>query len=112
MKNILIFINAILIAAVGYLFYEVKTLKSGGNSTPAISNVKPLNTGQSTIAYVNTDSLLDNYEYYNDLKKQIEKKQSNAENIIQSRANFFSSYRISTGNVRVVFFLQSFPFFN
>ena len=64
MKNISLIINAILILAVGalyYLHFKAPSVEASGKvSTPNANFVPP--SGQ--IVYINIDSLMSNYQYF------------------------------------------------
>ena len=78
MKNVLLIINVVLIGLVGYLYYL-------HFNTPAKSetHVSKGNTGSgliesSKVAYIDLDSLQNNYVYYKKIKADFERKQSAA----------------------------------
>jgi outer membrane protein len=84
MKNISIILNAVLIVAVGVLFYlhfssskpEAKTKKT-----------KKVETAESAvIAYVNIDSLTKNYKFFQDLRELLLQKQQNSEQSLNRKA--------------------------
>lgn len=78
MKNLSIILNAVLLIAVAILFYLV--LSEPQESTPAkaeIANDTVTVTDQKlNIAYINTDSLWENYELVSVLRKELENKQA------------------------------------
>lgn len=87
MKNLSLFINAILVVAVGYLFTQVQSLKKAElvkDSQPA--KALPMPGGTVSLVYVNSDTLLEKYNYYQGIKKQLEKNQKQAETQIQNKA--------------------------
>lgn len=87
MKNLSLFINAILVVAVGYLFTQVQSLKKAElvkDSQPAKALAMP--GGTVSLVYVNSDTLLEKYNYYQGIKKQLEKNQKQAETQIQNKA--------------------------
>ncbi len=76
MKNILLVINIILIFLVGYLYY----LHFSSPKKPAIQNVQnkagaELKDG-AKVAYIDLDSLQNNYTYYKKIKIEFERKQA------------------------------------
>ncbi len=78
MKNALLIVNILLIALVAYLYYlqfgNNKSIKTTGSLTElADSANKKVN-----IAYIDIDSLQNNYSYYEKIKADFEKKQSSA----------------------------------
>jgi outer membrane protein len=78
MKNILLVINIILICLVGYLYY----LHFSDTKKPAIQSVQSrsgsgLKDGPK-VAYIDLDSLQNNYTYYKKIKTEFERKQSAA----------------------------------
>lgn len=93
MKNLSLILNGVLIIAVAILFYQVHSLKSlvvpAAESTsetevkPAIV-ASPTNLGDAKIAYVNTDSLTENYEYIADFNKVLRGKKASLEAQMES----------------------------
>lgn len=84
MKNINLILNVILLIAVVYLFIEINKLKK---SAPADSASPVTVSGApASIVFVNTDSLLNNMDFYKNLKTQLEKKQDNIQSVIENRA--------------------------
>jgi outer membrane protein len=78
MKNILLIINIILILLVGYLYYlhfsnaKKQVIQSVQNKAGA-----PLKDG-AKVAYIDLDSLQNNYTYYKKIKTEFERKQAAA----------------------------------
>jgi len=91
MKNILLTVNIILIALVGYLYYlhfqtgKSKTVQQ--EKTVATNNL----TEKAKIAYIDLDSLQSNYTYYKKIKTDFEHKQSSANNEITTLQKKFQS---------------------
>lgn len=78
MKNILLAINIILLALVGYLYYL-----HFHNTTPKYQShqssvAMDASGSKSKVAYIDLDSLQSNYGYYQKLKSDFEKKQNKA----------------------------------
>jgi outer membrane protein len=72
MNKLLLGLNAVLLVAVAYLYY----LHFGSvvpESTESAS--LPISTGSGSILFLNSDSLLDNYDYYKSKKADLEKRQ-------------------------------------
>lgn len=98
MKNTSLIWNAILTLAVGVLFFL--HFKS---TTPAVSGTS---SGSSkSIVYVNTDSLLANYDYFKDAMKELENKRfrletdlNNKGKSLQNEAAFFQQ-KAQQGNM-------------
>lgn len=77
MKNVLLIINVILIFLVGYLYYL--HFKNKGKVVQAIEKSEAItNDGKSKVAYIDLDSLQNNYGYYQKIKTDFEKKQTAA----------------------------------
>ena len=78
MKNVLLFINIVLICLVGYLYYlhfkSTKPPEIQLSQTNAGSSLKE----SSKVAYIDLDSLQNNYSYYKKIKTEFERKQSAA----------------------------------
>ena len=77
MKNILLAINFILLVLVGYLYYL--HFENHGKVVKAIEKSETfVNDGKSKVAYIDLDSLQNNYGYYQKIKTDFESKQSAA----------------------------------
>jgi len=78
MKNILLVINIILICLVGYLYY----LQFSNAKKPAIRSVQNKSGAElkvgAKVAYIDLDSLQNNYNYYKKIKTEFERKQAAA----------------------------------
>jgi outer membrane protein len=78
MKNILLLINIILICLVGYLYY----LHFSNTKKPVIQSVQNKVRGElkdgAKVAYIDLDSLQNNYTYYKKIKTEFERKQAAA----------------------------------
>ena len=71
MNRILLALNGLLIIAVGYLY----VLHFGKSSSEELSLPATIAKNGSSILFINSDSLLDNYEYYKSKKSDLEKRQ-------------------------------------
>ena len=72
MKNLSLIWNAVLTVAVLVLGYKV--FSSGETASVTTSS-----SGNEKIVYVNTDTLLSNYDYFKDVKKELENKRYRVE---------------------------------
>jgi outer membrane protein len=81
MKNISLFLNIVLLGAVGYLYYaHFSADKKAGKTRPAARLVRDslMNTG-SSIAYLEIDSVNQKVDYIRELRKEIESEQRGIE---------------------------------
>jgi outer membrane protein len=102
MKNLSLIINGILAVAVAILFYQVHSLKNGTtvstDGETEKTEVKPVVVSNTTladskIAYVNTDSINEHYQYIADFTKVIRNKKAALEGQMQSMtAKFQQEY--------------------
>ena len=100
MKNASLVLNIILLAAVAFLYYKVY-------SGPTNAAVAPVNTGEgmanNSIVFINSDSLLEEYNYFNTLKESLEKKQDSIDVFLRTRAqsleNEVSGYQNSAAGM-------------
>ena len=102
MKNLSLIINGVLAIAVAILFYQVHSLKNGtavsSDEVAEKTEVKPVITSNTTladskIAYVNTDSINEHYQYIADFTKVIRNKKAALEGQMQSMtAKFQQEY--------------------
>ncbi|MFN8353729.1 MAG: OmpH family outer membrane protein [Spirosomataceae bacterium] len=75
MKNLSLIWNAVLTIAVIVLGY--KQFSGGSSSSGSVSS--SASAGGKNIVYVNTDTLLSNYDYFKDIKKELENKRYRVE---------------------------------
>jgi outer membrane protein len=104
MKNLSLILNGILAIAVAILFYQVHALKNGHvdivDSPTSETTAKPAvitsatNLVDAKIAYVNTDSINEHYQYIADFTKIIRGKKANLEAQMESMtAKFQTEYQ-------------------
>src|SRR3989442_433318 len=74
MKNILLVSNVILLCLVGYLYYLHFQSPNKNTAQTSQGTIQSANVG-SRVAYLDLDSLQNNYEYYKKLKTEFERKQ-------------------------------------
>ena len=72
MKNLSLILNGILIIAVAFLYYD-EFADSDDDANDA-SEQTEISVENLTIAYVNSDSLLTNYNYYEEVSKRLDEK--------------------------------------
>ncbi len=80
MKNFSLILNIVLLVAVVFLYFKIYITKS---ETPPV--IIQGNTKESPIVYINSDSLLDHYDFYLAMKAAFEKKRDSIDNILQYR---------------------------
>lgn len=83
MKNISLTLNVILLLAVAFLYYL--HFQGKGETTTDQAQL-PLPVGSGTIVYVNSDSLLDEYEFYKAKKTEFESTQERIKNELQAQS--------------------------
>lgn len=71
-------------------FAAIITVSCKDNANNATSTT-PTNAAASRIVYVNTDTLLNNYDYYKDVVKEFENKRFAAENELKRRSESFQN---------------------
>ncbi len=84
MKNISLTLNVILLAAVGYLYYKVFS-----NTEKTVMTHQSL--PESSIVFVNSDSLLDHYDFFNEMKVRMEHKHDSVEALLKAYAGRLES---------------------
>ncbi|HBF19377.1 MAG: hypothetical protein CMI36_14040 [Owenweeksia sp.] len=87
-------LSVVLLIAVGFLFwkvYDTPDMKSGkSNSSEEIA--ERLNSDEfapARIAYINTDSLVKDYEYHKELRAELEEKAKRLESDLSSKSKVF-----------------------
>lgn len=83
MKNLSLSLNIVLLAAVAFLYYKVYSDKPESVAIPVLNG-----SGMSSnaIVFINSDSLLEEYNYFNSLKASLEKKQDSIDVLLRGRA--------------------------
>jgi outer membrane protein len=83
LKNVSLVLNAILLIAVAFLYYKVYSEDKPVTVSPVVSGAgMPANA----IVFINSDTLLEKYDYFNTVKKGLEKKQDSLDKVVRSRA--------------------------
>jgi len=98
MKNLSLILNAVLIVAVGVLFYlhfsSEKTSVSGKGPDKNVNMVMP----DMPIVYINIDSLLNNYAYFEEMQNEFADQQSEAEAELNLRSRQYESSALDYQN--------------
>jgi outer membrane protein len=82
MKNLSLILNAVLLVAVAVLFY----LHFSSASPKKVSGSETATTGDLTVAFINADSLIDQYAFIDDRKVILEAKVKKLESDFRNRA--------------------------
>lgn len=100
MKNLSLILNAILIVAVGVLYY----LHFSGPKTSS-GSVESVSLGNTQIAYINADSVLKNYDYFKVSREKLEAKGQKLDQDLRNRAqalqNDYASYQRNLGSMTI-----------
>jgi outer membrane protein len=91
MKNILLVINIILLGLVGYLYFLHFQNKKANVTQENRSAAPGSLTEKSRVAYIDLDSLQNNYTYYKKIKADFERKQAAANDEITSMQKKYQS---------------------
>lgn len=97
-KNLSLILNAVLLVAVAVLYYLHFTSNSTKVSPTPTAKADTLTGSNATmqhIAYVNSDSLLFNYDYYKSTIKELEEKRKKLETDISGRARTLENEAVS-----------------
>jgi len=101
MKNLSLALIALLTAAVGVLYYLHFSGRASSSSPPGA----PAVTGDLKIAYINSDSVLKNYEYYKVTRERLESKSKKLDQDLRNRAqglqNDYEAYQRNMGNLTI-----------
>jgi outer membrane protein len=82
-KNLSLILNGILIIAVAFLYYNNF---AGSDEADETINNSERSVGNLSIAYVNSDTLLTNYNYYEEVSKRLDEKRLNLQQEYTRRA--------------------------
>ncbi|MBL0343415.1 MAG: OmpH family outer membrane protein [Bacteroidetes bacterium] len=83
MKNLSVALNIVLLIAVAFLYYKVY---SGNSETESLPVTSGQGMASNSIVFINSDSLLEEYNYFNSLKASLEKKQDSIDVFLRSKA--------------------------
>ena len=86
MKNLSLALNAVLIVAVGILYYLHFKGNSAGTSASA-EFVGPMPVSSQGIVFINSDSLLQEYDFYKDQKSKFEAEQERIKNELKGESD-------------------------
>jgi outer membrane protein len=100
MKNLSLILNAILLVAVGILFY----LHFAGGASMS-SSVAAITPGDLKLAYINSDSVLKHYDYFKENRGKLEAKGKKLDQELRSRAqglqNDYEAYQRNVGSLTI-----------
>lgn len=86
MKNISLVLNIVLVIAVGGLYYKVYS-----NEDTASVPAKGTSMRGDAIVFVNSDSLLKNYDYYNEMLKGLEAHEDSVDMMLKTKSKSLES---------------------
>ncbi len=99
MKNLSLILNAVLLVAVGILYF----LHFSGNSEQSFTGGSSTASGNLSIAYINSDSVLEHYEYLKQERVRLEEKGSKMDSEYRNRAqglqNEITAYQRNINNM-------------
>ena len=102
MKNLLLVLNFVLTVSVGTLYY-LQFFKDSPGESESLSKSK--NLSYYRIVYINADSVLANYDYFEDAQAQLEEKGKKLEAEYQNRAqglqNEVNNYQRTVSNLTI-----------
>jgi outer membrane protein len=100
MKNLSLILNVVLLVAVSLLYYL--HFSNSKTTTVDSSNVVP---GSLQIAYINSDSVLKNYDYFKVSREKIESKGKKLDQDLRNRAqsfqNDYAAYQQNLSNMTI-----------
>jgi outer membrane protein len=86
MKNLSLALNGVLIVAVGILYYLHFNGKSTAHSDNTVAS-GPMSVSSKGIVFVNSDSLLESYDFYKDQKTKFEAEQNRIQNELKNESD-------------------------
>ena len=101
MKNLSLLLNAVLIVAVAVLYYLYFSGRTAVSSPSGATSIP----GDIRIAYINSDSVLRNYEYFKVTRERLESKAKKLDQDLRNRAqglqNDYEAYQRNVGNLTI-----------
>ncbi|MBX2963192.1 MAG: OmpH family outer membrane protein [Cyclobacteriaceae bacterium] len=102
MKNLSLILNGVLLIAVGVLYYLQFSPKKSGTTPGTVSS---FDIGELKVAYINSDSVLEKYDYLKASAEILEAKSKKVEqdylNRAQSLQNEITAYQRNVNNMTV-----------
>lgn len=89
MKQLSLVLNLVLLIAVGFLFYKVFSGKKNNESSIEKKAVNDTAKSHSMIAWLDIDSLQNNYDYYKLKKSEFEKRQQSVNSELDKDQNAY-----------------------
>jgi len=86
-KNISLLLNVVLIIAVAFLYYKIYN-GSTGSATVQSAGSGSLNTD---IVFINSDTLLEDFEYFKTWKAEMDSKEDSIDNVLNAKAKSLES---------------------
>lgn len=86
MKNLSVVLNVVLLVAVGVLYFIHFSDGDAVNQPKLEASAAVPAKGKTVIAYINSDSLLSNFNYYNKVEKELNELQNKYDNDFATRA--------------------------
>ena len=91
MKNLSLILNAVLFVAVGVLFYlNFSDGQKSGSGQSSVGDITE-QSREMTIVYVNIDTLLNHYAYFQDMQDEFQDKQSELEAELNQRSRQYET---------------------
>lgn len=88
MKNLSTVLSSLALIGVIYLLVQNNSSSSASGESPK-KELATKNAGELRLAYVNTDSLIEKYEYHQALKAKLEKRAENIESDLANKSKAF-----------------------
>jgi outer membrane protein len=98
MKNLSLVLNAVLIVAVGVLFYLHFSSKNPIQQNSSITSDMGMPLPGDGIVYINIDTLLNNYAYFKELSDEFADKQSELEAELNNRGRQYEASALDFQN--------------
>ncbi len=102
MKNLSLILNVVLLLAVSFLYVEEYVLDDDGDAT---ATATADNTPDLALAYINSDTLLARYRYYEEVSDKLEKKKKKLQQEYARRAEGlqkqFEDYQRTATNMTI-----------
>ena len=101
MKNLSLILNVVLLIAVGALYF----MHFSENPDKEQETPEEKTSVEYTVAYINSDTVLQNYDYFKKIQKDLQDKQAKFEADVQNRAQGLqrevSDYQQNAGNLTI-----------
>jgi len=96
-KNFSLFLNIALLIAVAFLYFKVYN-NPAATEAPAVKMDPGSGMPANAIVFINSDTLLEDYNFFNNMKEKLEKKQDSIDTMLKGKAKLLEQEVVNYQN--------------